>query len=156
MVFKYPNDTSLNYIKRVIGVPGDKIVYKDKSLRINGEAIAYTPILSHSNEHKLDYSQQLREEDLLNTKHKILVRTDRPSVFIDSVMAFPKREACSYKSNGFTCTVPSGNYFMMGDNRDNSEDSRYWGFVPDKDLIGKAFMVWMNFNDPRRIGTFLK
>ena len=65
---------------------------------------------------------------------------------------FPNREACDYSYDKFTCIVPAGNYFMMGDNRDNSADSRYWGFVPDKNIVGKAFLVWMNFGDPKRIG----
>ena len=67
---------------------------------------------------------------------------------------FPYREKCTYNVRGFTCTVAAGNYFMMGDNRDNSLDSRYWGFVPDKNIVGKAFFVWMNFSNLKRIGNF--
>jgi signal peptidase I len=67
---------------------------------------------------------------------------------------FPFRENCTYNQTGFTCKVPAGHYFMMGDNRDNSADSRYWGFVPDKNIVGKAFFIWMNLGDLKRIGGF--
>jgi len=67
---------------------------------------------------------------------------------------FPYSENCQYSSAGVTCTVPAGHYFVMGDNRDNSADSRFWGFVPEKNLVGRAFFVWMNLGDFKRIGRF--
>jgi signal peptidase I len=69
-------------------------------------------------------------------------------------MNFPYREKCEYLRNGVRCTVPAGVYFMMGDNRDNSLDSRYWGFVPEANIVGKAFFIWMNFSHLSRIGPF--
>lgn len=155
MVFKYPKDMSLDYIKRVVGVPGDKITYKNKRLTINGQALSYAPLPDYLNEDSLDYSQQFTE-NLSNVQHTIAMRTGRPSISLEGVMDFPNKDACSYNVEGFTCTVPDGNYFMMGDNRDNSEDSRYWGFVPDQNIVGKAFLVWMNLGNFKRIGTFFK
>jgi len=152
MVFKYPKDVSLDYIKRVIGVPGDKIVYKNKRLTINGKAISYKPLPDYLDEERLNYSQQFLE-NLSGVEHKILNDERAPS-YVPNPDAFPQHELCTYDVEGFACTVPPGNYFMMGDNRDNSLDSRYWGFVPDQNIVGKAFFVWMNLGNLKRIGSF--
>jgi signal peptidase I len=153
MVFKYPRDMSQDYIKRVVGVPGDKITYENKKLTVNGKPIAYTQLDDYLNEDSLQYSKQATE-NLNGVEHRIIATESAPSVNVAQVMDFPNSEACSYRSEGFTCTVPAGNYFMMGDNRDNSLDSRYWGFVPDKNIVGKAFFVWMNLSNPlKRIGS---
>ncbi len=152
MVFKYPKDVSLDYIKRVIGVPGDKIVYKNKRLTINDKAISYKPLPDYLDEERLNYSQQFLE-NLSGVEHKILNDERAPS-YVPNPDAFPQHELCTYDVEGFACTVPPGNYFMMGDNRDNSLDSRYWGFVPDQNIVGKAFFVWMNLSNLKRIGSF--
>ena len=94
-----------------------------------------------------------RVELLGPVEHRILVDVQRPS-YIRPTDPFPYKENCSYSAEGVTCKVPAGHYFMMGDNRDNSEDSRFWGFVPDENIVGKAFFVWMNFGNLRRIGSF--
>lgn len=152
MVFKYPKDTALDYIKRVVGVPGDKIVYKNKQLTVNGEKISYQQLPDYLDEEHLSYSKQYTE-NLTGVSHRILNDERAPS-FVQNPDAFPQHELCTYNIEGFACTVPPGQYFMMGDNRDNSLDSRYWGFVPDKNIVGKAFFVWMNLGDIKRIGSF--
>lgn len=152
MVFKFPKDPSLDYIKRVVGVAGDKIVYKNKRLTVNGRELAYEKLSDYLDEERLTYYSHYRE-NLNNTQHGIL-NDDRVPAYVPSPDAFPQHELCSYNLEGFACTVPPGHYFMMGDNRDNSLDSRYWGFVPDKNIVGKAFFVWMNLGNFKRIGSF--
>ena len=152
MVFKFPKDPSLDYIKRVVGVPGDKVVYKDKRLTINGKEVAYEKLSDYLDEDRLAYYARYREH-LTGRTHDIL-NDDKVPGYVPSPDKFPQHELCSYNLEGFECTVPAGHYFMMGDNRDNSLDSRYWGFVPDQNIVGKAFFVWMNLGNLKRIGSF--
>lgn len=125
-VFRWPPEPKFDYIKRVIGVPGDKISYHNKVLTVNGKVASRTFI-----EYTIDESSGKAvakyKENLNGVIHDIFIRADIPAVDFDIV-------------------VPEGNYFMMGDNRDDSADSRYWGFVPDNYLRGKAFLVWMSWN----------
>ncbi len=152
MVFKFPKDMSLDYIKRVVGVPGDKVVYKNKKLTINGQPLAYERLPEYLDEERLSYFSHYRE-NLTGRSHEIL-NDDKLPGYVPSPDAFPQHELCRYDLEGFECTVPAGHYFMMGDNRDNSLDSRYWGFVPDRNIVGKAFFVWMNLGNLKRIGSF--
>ncbi|SFP35876.1 signal peptidase I [Ralstonia sp. NFACC01] len=152
MVFRYPKDESMDYIKRVIGVPGDVVKYDNKRLTVNGQPATYAPQSDYLDGERLTYSKHY-QETLGNVTHNILNDADRPA-YVSGPDDFPFRENCTYNQTGFTCKVPAGHYFMMGDNRDNSADSRYWGFVPDKNIVGKAFFIWMNLGDLKRIGAF--
>ncbi|MCB1874533.1 MAG: signal peptidase I [Chromatiales bacterium] len=129
VVFRYPRDPSVDYIKRVIGVPGDVIRYYNKALTVNGQPAEQLAIGNYqaSGAGARMQGASEREEDLLGVEHRILVSPGVPSW-----------------QGEFT--VPQGQYFVMGDNRDNSNDSRVWGTVPEENLVGKAFMIWMNWD----------
>ena len=137
-VFHYPKDPSIDYIKRVIGVPGDTIRYESKKLFINNQELSQSYLGEYEYQLNADLSLKAKEflETNNNLSHSILIH-DIPSETIEF-------------------TVPEGHYFAMGDNRDNSSDSRVWGFVPDHLLVGKAFVIWLNFNDFNRIGSWIR
>lgn len=145
IVFRYPEDPSIPYIKRVVGLPGDHIAYYDKTLYINGEPMRQESLGAYraKGSGKMMDGVSLGREDLDGVQHQILVDPERYSREVEGV-------------------VPAGHYFVLGDNRDNSKDSRYWGFVPDENLIGRAFMIWMYWDvrnggiEWGRIGTMLK
>lgn len=128
-VFRFPGNPSINYIKRVIGVPGDRILYKDKKLYINGRLMDQADGRSYSFSSGGDALGQALQftESLDGVKHDILT-TNRPDPPLPEIV------------------VPQGQYFVMGDNRDHSNDSRYWGFVPDQNLVGKAFLIWFSWD----------
>ena len=154
MVFHYPEDPSIDYIKRVVGLPGDVIEYRNKTVLVNG--------ILQQQQRDGDYNYvesglrfvhtERYNENLSGHMHVMLTNPEAPSISLGSVSFFPQQEACSYSEEEMRCTVPAGHYLMLGDNRDNSRDSRYWGFVPDNLIVGKAFMIWMNFGDLKRIG----
>ena len=160
MVFRYPADPGLDYIKRVIGVPGDVVEYRDKQLSVNGQPVRTDNTGTYSYVgNGLNYiTAMVYQENLNGDGHAMMTEPGKPSVYPQQVMDFPYRENCSYNADGegFACKVPEGQYFMMGDNRDASNDSRYWGFVPDENIVGKAFFIWMNFDDFGRIGTSIR
>lgn len=157
-VFHYPPDPTIDYIKRVVGLPGDVIQYQDKHLTINGQKLAvkflenYTYNLSFKDtdgvaqENNMTAKQS--SEQLGDVAHDILVH-DIPNQYQPGSLG-------EKLQNGETVTVPEGHYFAMGDNRDNSADSRVWGFVPEHNLVGKAFFIWFNSSLLDRIGTAIK
>jgi len=154
MVFHYPENPSVDYIKRVIGVPGDVIEYRNKRLTINGVEQQQKADGDYNYvESGLNFVHtERRIEDLDKHGHAVLINPEMPDVHLGSVAEFKGKGNCSYDETKVECKVPEGQYFMMGDNRDNSRDSRYWGFVPDDLIVGKAFLVWMNFSDLKRVG----
>ena len=157
MVFKDQEVKNRDLIKRVIGIGGDKIEYLNKRLTINGVALSYTYNGTYSytenySEGVFNFDDQKYIEDLFGVKHPIITYDRMPSIILSGVKDFPNKKNCIYMdNNAFTCTVPQGEYFMMGDNRDNSEDSRYWGFVPNDAILGKAIYVIINLHDFKRI-----
>jgi len=153
VVFRYPANPNVDYIKRVVGTPGDRVVYRNKRLTVNDEL---APIQSsgYYTDAELNYLRlPTYSEKLGDHTHQMMVVPAQPPVDLAQVQQFANRGNCEYNDDGFSCTVPAGHYFMMGDNRDQSSDSRYWGFVPDDHVKGRAFLVWMNFGDFKRIGN---
>jgi signal peptidase I len=152
MVFRYPEDPSLDYIKRVIGLPGDRIEYRGKRLTINGVAVPTRQVDDYLSKERMQFSRRF-VETLDGVTHEILIDEDAPA-FSPPSRSFPFASNCTYNTTVLACTVPPGHYFVMGDNRDNSSDSRVWGFVPDANIVGKAFFIWLNLNEIGRFGAF--
>ena len=129
-VFRFPKDPSVDYIKRVIGVPGDRIAYRNKALYVNSKRVSVSKVGTYTETKDglpIPGASRFSEQLTKDLSHEILVESMKPAF------------------NG-EWIVPENHYFVMGDNRDNSNDSRYWGFVPESNLVGKAFMIWMNWN----------
>ncbi|MFT6986080.1 MAG: signal peptidase I [Psychromonas sp.] len=161
-VFKYPEDIRVDYIKRVIGLPGDRIVYKDKELYLipncdKAQCGSYKKLDTNFLEDKTFSDarskakgmQKVYSEILGETVHQILINPGAPEQVGEY---YQQKDIATYK---YEWVVPKGHYFMMGDNRDDSEDSRFWGFVPEQNLVGKAVATWISFEFYRDANGFL-
>ncbi|KTC99651.1 Signal peptidase I [Legionella geestiana] len=126
VVFRWPPDPSFDYIKRVIGMPGDTVAYRNKVLFVNGKEMK-RDFVEYTVDESSGHAVAKYRENLSGTEHDIYIRPDTPA-------------------EDFEITVPEAHYFMMGDNRDDSADSRFWGFVPEANLRGRAFLVWLSWN----------
>ena len=151
VVFHYPLDHKVNYIKRAIGLPGDVIEYKNKELFVNGEQISKVAMENYNYPHEPIVNLQYKE-NLTGVEHRILIDPNLSGT-ITKVMSESASKNCQYDVEYIKCVVPSGEYFMLGDNRDGSLDSRYWGFVPEENLVGKAVYIWSNFGNMSRAGS---
>ena len=158
MVYRYPENPSLIYLHRVVGLPGDRIEYANKRLSINGKLLDVERMddLPLSDKSLSSVRGWRFRENLGTHSYSLLINPDELPVRLASVRQFPFRERCEYKYSSFICTVPDGHYFLMGDNRDSSSDSRYWGFVPDDHILGRAIMIWWNDDEPGRAGTAIQ
>ncbi|MCU7904682.1 MAG: signal peptidase I [Candidatus Thiodiazotropha sp. (ex Epidulcina cf. delphinae)] len=143
VVFRYPKQPWVDYIKRVVAVPGDTIYYRNKTLYVNGEAMPQTPVGQYTGVGSGERmtGAVMAMESLDGTEHALLINPLAPDLPM----------GCRVLGNG-PITIPEGRYFVMGDNRDNSNDSRCWGLVPEENLVGKAFGIWMNWDS--EIGAF--
>lgn len=161
MVFRYPPKPSVDYIKRVVGLPGDTVSYLNKKLVINGKEIEKMPMDDYlglqakpgdDGQAVLEPAQLEQYREQLGTHtHRLLNDPHRPAG-IPVAERFPMQENCHYSPEGVTCKVPEGHYLVLGDNRDDSFDSRFWGFVPERNIVGKAVVVWLNLGNLQRIG----
>jgi len=129
MVFRFPHDPSINFIKRVVGLPGDKIEYRKKRLYINGEPIKTEPLS------ELDF-QKVNQKKYVGSRFMETLDANMHEILVDP----------GKRTTETSYAVPEGHYFVMGDNRDHSNDSRYWGFVPEKNIIGRAFFIWFSWD----------
>ena len=134
MVFRWPPNPSIDFIKRVIGLPGDHISYINKELTVNGQKIPQEFVQNSTarDESGSEWQALEKQEDLLGVKHHIYV------------------DSAKFSRDFHDVVVPEGMYFVMGDNRDDSADSRYWGFVPDKNIVGKAILVWLSWDGSKK------
>lgn len=144
IVFEFPLDRSINYAKRLIGLPGDNIEYRNKHLIINGQPVKINMAGAYQyvghDQHLIQ--SQVHEENLDTGPYTILLQPEQPTIFSNHVAAFPHSDHCQFDESGFICNVPEGNYLMLGDNRDASNDSRYWGFVPSDHIVGKVLHIF--------------
>ena len=138
IVFDYPENPAKSFIKRLVGLPGDKVVYRDKRLAINGVMVPTTDtgLIWESTGGQTRF--KIFAEQLGTLPHNIMLDERARPLHSPAVRNFPQKDKCTYDETGFACEIREGQYFVMGDSRDNSDDSRYWGFVPSSAIVGKV------------------
>jgi len=135
LVFQYPHEPSQNYVKRVVGLPGDLVSYRNKTLSINHQVVTHESLGAFASSTQLNMTQRF-EERLGATMHQILLDPDGANKYAPRPIPFELSDQCTFDESGVECRVPPEHYFVLGDNRDNSADSRIWGFVPARNVIG--------------------
>jgi signal peptidase I len=147
-VFKAPHEPDKDYIKRIVAIPGDTLVYQDKKITLNGKPVPQVEKGTYSYSEFGQFLTTLRfTEEIDGRKFDIAQFPQIPSFIPGQRFPGSPVPACTSDGAVLTCKVPDGHYLAMGDNRDNSLDGRYWGFVPDSHLRGKAFFIWFNWDD---------
>jgi signal peptidase I len=139
IVFDYPFDTTQTYMKRIVGLPGDKIVYRNRHLFVNNIDARSRQLDDYEDASASAYRMRFQEK-LGAKEYEILLRRDPPA-HLPEPRRFALRDMCSFDDDEIRCEVPAGNYFVLGDNRDNSADSRFWGFVRSDLVIGKVIQI---------------
>lgn len=140
IVFEFPQDRSVSFVKRLVGLPGDKIAYREKRLFINGEAVPLRPAGDFVGAGPFVGRKLQFIESLAGREHGVLLG-EAPSRLDGRTADFPFSERCTYEQGAMACEVPPGHFFVLGDNRDNSNDSRMWGFLPANHVIGKVVFI---------------
>ncbi|WP_425953299.1 signal peptidase I [Ralstonia pseudosolanacearum] len=158
LIFEFPNDRNKVFVKRVVGTPGDVVDLDGKSLSINGQPIKVGEQSSYAytNEEGDGVAAQRFKEVLGGIHHDVLLQQGKPWVDEMAVESMHPTNGCGISKSSMRCVVPQGHYFVLGDNRDNSLDSRYWGFVPDSHILGRADVVVVNPKDLSRAGVSLR
>jgi signal peptidase I len=158
ILFRYPPAPLRRYVQRVVGIPGDMVEYRNKRLSVNGQAHdtqssgAYRYLADDWSTPTID-----RYEETANGRsHAILIDGRSPVLRLNDVQTFRFKEACVYAEDGFRCKVPIAHYLTLQDNRDHADDGRYWGFVPEENLVGKVFAIGVSLRSPERNGTLVK
>ena len=155
IVFKYPPAPNIYYIKRVVATPGDKIEYffQTRQLNINDKTVSLS-FQKNAKEYDSKEDVSIYKEKLYETSHLIQLKLSKKDIIIPTFEGFLNKENCIFSLEKLVCSIPQGYYFAMGDNRDNSLDSRFWGFVPENNIIGHPQAILINFSNFARFIWF--
>jgi signal peptidase I len=155
---RFPQMPVRRSVQRIVGIPGDVVEYRNKRLSLNGQMLdtAQTGKYTYVSDDSGAITVERVEEFMSGRSHSILIDDHLPVLRLNDVQAFRFKEFCVYAEDGFKCAVPAGYYFTLQDNRDHADDGRYWGFVPEENLVGKVFAIGVSLRAPERNGTLVK